>query len=271
MGRHMRTNNTGQNAFRHWSRAWRNEIREWLDPGPLLNRAFSIPLGGSIRIFGPEQSGMTALALDIAEAFQKSGGRVMFLDFSHSVFAHRLAGIDQDQFLLPDVHSRADILELTKIIGEEPVMLIVDNVRNIREDWQTTNPALYLRQELRSKCPNVTLVFSELSGKNNWIGEGWDVVLSLTDHENQWENGIRLGHLIEVHGPKGCVHLFISHVSGRIHKPYILARLQEEQGTARSGVFGTEDYSVRGFWQYVYQTTLAEADKNKDENTNDQD
>lgn len=267
MSRYMRWNNTEHRAFQHWARQWRKDEKDWLDPGPILNRAFKIPCGGSIRVFGPAQSGMTAIALHLAKIFQEHGGEVVYLDFSQSLFPHRVRDLDLTKFAVPKVISRAEILDVAQQVGESPTMIIVDTVRNIREDWQTSNPALYLRQELRSRCPNSTLVFCELSGKDNWIGEGWDVVLSLTDHVDKYQYHERWGHLVNINGPEGTTQVFISHISGRIHQPYIQARLEVEGGKTLSADFGEEPNTVRGFWRYVYRTAMAE---NSNESETDQ-
>lgn len=252
---HMRMNNTARKAFNYWGQAWRNEERTWLDPGPQLRKAFQIPLQGSVRIFGPGQSGMTAMALHIAQVAQSAGYPVVYLDFSHSVYAHRLCGFDLDRFYLPAVHSRRDVLRLLSEIDQKSI-IVVDSVRNIREDWLTANPALSMRHELRSKVPNSTLIFCELSGKDNWIGPGWDVVLSLVDHQNHWVDGQRVGHEIGVRGPNGTAKAFISHTTGQVHLPYLSALEEQEHGKSINGLYGQPP--VKGFWQYVYSSLKCE-------------
>jgi len=91
-----------------------------------------VPRGRVIEIFGPESSGKTTLALNIAAEAQAKGGMVAFVDAEHALdvtYARKL-GVDVDSLLVsqPDTGEQAlDIAEILVRSGGIDV-LIIDSV-----------------------------------------------------------------------------------------------------------------------------------------------
>src|SRR5690606_35693372 len=91
-----------------------------------------IPKGRIIEVFGPESSGKTTLALNVAAQAQKSGGVAAFIDAEHALdpsWAKRL-GVNIDEMLVsqPDTGEQAlDICEL--LVRSNAVdVVVVDSV-----------------------------------------------------------------------------------------------------------------------------------------------
>lgn len=77
-----------------------------------------LPLGRVVEIYGPEASGKTTLALQIAAQIQKKGGTAAFIDAEHAldrIYAEHL-GVDTNELLLAQPGSGEEALEIADIL-----------------------------------------------------------------------------------------------------------------------------------------------------------
>lgn len=265
MNRRFKETPRKRDGYTAWARNWRRENRDWLDPGPVLNEAFQIPLEGSLRIISPPQGGATALALSIVEVYQRILQKeAYYIDFNKSLFSHRLSGIDLDKLYLPEIVNRKDVLDLCEFIGHNQGLIVVDSIRMIKEDWHNSPAGLVSSREIRMRCPITTTVFTELAGKTVKDRSFWDETVEIKDVHNIWHEGERLGHIATIQSSKGSTEMFFSHVSGRISDSYILARQQLAQGLSMNGNFGTDSFIKKGFWNYVRECTKLELVRNNE-------
>jgi len=91
-----------------------------------------VPRGRVIEIFGPEGSGKTTLALQIAAEAQKMEGIAAFIDVEHaldSTYAKRV-GVDIDNLLISQPDSGEQALEIAEILVRSNAvdLIIVDSV-----------------------------------------------------------------------------------------------------------------------------------------------
>lgn len=87
-----------------------------------------LPMGRVVEIYGPEATGKTTLALQIAAEAQKKGSVVMFVDAEHALdmaYAQRI-GIKLNDFLVSQPSNGEEALEITdSIVRSGAVNLIV--------------------------------------------------------------------------------------------------------------------------------------------------
>jgi len=91
-----------------------------------------LPRGRVIEIFGPESSGKTTIALQVAAEAQKKGGIAAFIDVEHAldpVYAKKL-GVDIDNLLVSQPDYGEQALEITNTLtGSGQIdVLVVDSV-----------------------------------------------------------------------------------------------------------------------------------------------
>jgi recombination protein RecA len=91
-----------------------------------------LPKGRIIEIYGPESSGKTTLALQVAASAQKNGGICAFIDAEHAldpVYAKNL-GVDVDKLLVsqPDAGEQALEIADTLVKSGAVDVLVVDSV-----------------------------------------------------------------------------------------------------------------------------------------------
>jgi len=91
-----------------------------------------IPKGRIVEIYGPEASGKTTLALQVAAQVQKKGGTVVFIDAEHALdvnYAKRL-GVDTKRLLVsqPDCGEQALEICETLIHSGSVDLVVVDSV-----------------------------------------------------------------------------------------------------------------------------------------------
>ncbi len=90
------------------------------------------PRGRVVEIFGPESSGKTTLALQVAAEAQKAGGTVAFIDAEHAldpVYARKL-GVDTDNLLVSQPDYGEQALEITAALAGSGAVdaIVVDSV-----------------------------------------------------------------------------------------------------------------------------------------------
>ena len=91
-----------------------------------------VPRGRIIEIYGPESSGKTTLALQIAAEAQKRGGEVAFVDAEHAldpVYAQAL-GVDINNMLISQPDTGEQGLEITEALVRSGALdvIVVDSV-----------------------------------------------------------------------------------------------------------------------------------------------
>lgn len=91
-----------------------------------------VPRGRIIEIYGPESSGKTTLALQIAAEAQKRGGEVAFIDAEHAldpVYAQAL-GVDINNMLISQPDTGEQGLEITEALVRSGALdvIVVDSV-----------------------------------------------------------------------------------------------------------------------------------------------
>jgi recombination protein RecA len=91
-----------------------------------------LPRGRIVEIYGPESSGKTTLALQVAAEAQKKGGVAAFIDAEHAldpVYAQKL-GVNLDELLIsqPDAGEQALEIADTLVRSGAVDVLIVDSV-----------------------------------------------------------------------------------------------------------------------------------------------
>ncbi|MCD6294812.1 MAG: recombinase RecA, partial [Deltaproteobacteria bacterium] len=91
-----------------------------------------VPRGRVIEIYGPESSGKTTLALQIAAEAQIKGGMVAFVDAEHAldVVYSRKLGVDVDNLLVSQPDTGEQALDITEILVRSGAIdvLIIDSV-----------------------------------------------------------------------------------------------------------------------------------------------
>ncbi|RLE08867.1 recombinase RecA [Candidatus Aerophobetes bacterium] len=91
-----------------------------------------VPRGRVVEIFGPESSGKTTLALQIAAEAQKREGIVAFIDAEHAldpVYAKKL-GVDTENLLISQPDSGEQALEISEVLVRSNAvdLIIIDSV-----------------------------------------------------------------------------------------------------------------------------------------------
>jgi len=91
-----------------------------------------VPRGRVVEIFGPESSGKTTLALQIAAEAQKREGIVAFIDAEHAldpVYAEKL-GVDTENLLISQPDSGEQALEISEVLVRSNAvdLIIIDSV-----------------------------------------------------------------------------------------------------------------------------------------------
>ena len=91
-----------------------------------------LPRGRIVEIYGPESSGKTTLALQVAAESQKKGGVVAFIDAEHAldpVYAQKL-GVNLDDLLISQPDAGEQALEITDTLVRSGAVdvLIIDSV-----------------------------------------------------------------------------------------------------------------------------------------------
>ncbi len=91
-----------------------------------------VPRGRIVEIYGPESSGKTTLALQIAAEAQKKGGEVAFIDAEHAldpVYARAL-GVDINNMLISQPDTGEQGLEITEALVRSGALdvIVVDSV-----------------------------------------------------------------------------------------------------------------------------------------------
>jgi len=91
-----------------------------------------VPRGRVVEIFGPESSGKTTLALQIAAESQKRGGVVAFIDAEHAldpIYAKKL-GVDTENLLISQPDSGEQALEISEVLVRSNAvdLIIIDSV-----------------------------------------------------------------------------------------------------------------------------------------------
>ncbi len=91
-----------------------------------------LPKGRIVEIYGPESSGKTTLALQVAAEAQKNGGVVAFIDAEHAldpIYAQKL-GVNLDDLLISQPDTGEQALEITDTLVRSGAIdvLIIDSV-----------------------------------------------------------------------------------------------------------------------------------------------
>ncbi|MBI5884278.1 MAG: recombinase RecA [Elusimicrobia bacterium] len=91
-----------------------------------------VPRGRIVEIYGPEASGKTTLALQIAAQAQKLGGSAAYIDAEHAMdpdYARKL-GVDLDNLLIAQPDSGEEALEITERLVRSSALdvVVVDSV-----------------------------------------------------------------------------------------------------------------------------------------------
>ena len=91
-----------------------------------------LPRGRVVEIYGPESSGKTTLALQVAAQAQKTGGIAAFIDAEHAldpIYAQKL-GVDLDELLIsqPDTGEQALEIADTLVRSGAVDVLVIDSV-----------------------------------------------------------------------------------------------------------------------------------------------
>ncbi|WP_353570732.1 recombinase RecA [Candidatus Albibeggiatoa sp. nov. BB20] len=77
-----------------------------------------LPKGRVVEIYGPESSGKTTIALQVAAEIQKQGGTAAFIDAEHALdrnYAEKL-GVDTNELLLSQPSNGEEALEITDML-----------------------------------------------------------------------------------------------------------------------------------------------------------
>jgi recombination protein RecA len=90
------------------------------------------PRGRIIEVFGPESSGKTTLALQVAAEAQKAGGTAAYIDAEHAldpVYARKL-GVDTDNLLISQPDYGEQALEIASVLVSSGAvdMIVIDSV-----------------------------------------------------------------------------------------------------------------------------------------------
>jgi len=91
-----------------------------------------LPMGRIVEIYGPESSGKTTLALQVAAEAQKKGGVAAFVDAEHALdrsYAEKL-GVDLSELLLSQPNNGEEALEITDMLVRSGAvdLVVVDSV-----------------------------------------------------------------------------------------------------------------------------------------------
>ena len=91
-----------------------------------------IPRGRIIEIFGPESSGKTTLALNVAKNAQRQGGLVAFIDAEHALDAKyaKQIGLDVNKLMISQPDSGEQALQIAELLTESGKvdLIVVDSV-----------------------------------------------------------------------------------------------------------------------------------------------
>lgn len=98
-------------------------------------KAFGLPRGKIVELFGPHASGKSALALMTAAEVQRNGGKVAWFDLENALditFA-TLLGVDVSKLLYADDASAEDAIDaMIKLIETKVIdLIVVDSVSNL--------------------------------------------------------------------------------------------------------------------------------------------
>lgn len=125
----------GRGAIMNLGESAHDRVESWSTGSIGLDIALGIggiPRGRICEIYGPESSGKTTLALQIAAEVQKSGGTVVFIDAEHALdvnYARKL-GVDTSRLLVsqPDCGEQAFEICETLVQSGSIDLVVIDSV-----------------------------------------------------------------------------------------------------------------------------------------------
>lgn len=224
----------------------------------LLDRAFKIPLGGSLLIKGEHHAGASALAFELTKKLRDMEIPVLFIDVADSWQDHRTDDIDRTSLGYVRPFSIDDIMETAMGFQELPrVAFVLDgpNLLAARKDtrWSSLKDLHHVAKVIRklysrSEC---TIVYTQHE-KTQSQGM-WNSIVDISAHTHEYEMGVGTSHLLKIDGPFGSTNVMVEYKRGRLSKAFEEATLQVEDGTDRGGTFIDPDTGekTRGFHQYV--------------------
>ncbi len=223
----------------------------------LLDRAFGIPLESFMLIKGEPYAGATALAFEIGASLSKSGKTVIYCDVFNYAIEHRLHGINPNNFFIfrPFSLSPDEFLEVANTICNtinDPVF-ILDNLGLLERDWGTLKLS-DLAKRIRSYHKEATIIATQRNGK---VDSLWSYVVTVEHIENVYntEDGesIWKGHTAKVRGLNGLSKIYIEYETGRISKAFEHAKLEVENGKAKTANFELDGIKQQGHWQFIHE------------------
>ncbi|MCV6638926.1 recombinase RecA [Candidatus Albibeggiatoa sp. nov. NOAA] len=127
-----------------------------------------LPKGRIVEIYGPESSGKTTIALQVAAEIQKQGGTAAFIDAEHALdrnYAEKL-GVDTNELLLSQPSNGEEALEITDMLVRSGGvdLVVVDSVAaltpkaEVEGDMGDSHMGLHARlmsQALRKLTANI--------------------------------------------------------------------------------------------------------------------
>jgi recombination protein RecA len=127
-----------------------------------------LPKGRVVEIYGPESSGKTTIALQVAAEIQKKGGTAAFIDAEHALdrnYAEKL-GVDTNELLLSQPSNGEEALEITDMLVRSGGvdLVVIDSVAaltpkaEIEGDMGDSHMGLHARlmsQALRKLTANI--------------------------------------------------------------------------------------------------------------------
>jgi len=191
----------------------------------------------------PTAPGNTAVALELAVAYQEFGFDCTYFDWDGAIKKHRLKNYGGKIYKPSSLEDVYDVIE--QQLGEKNVYIV---------DYPET---LLRSSELYSNLESLLFRLTKLDSNGTFVFTGkpavedcWTQILSGVVLKNKLDKDRSIvGHLLRIDGPLGSKEVYIDYKTGRIAHGYELALKLKSQG--QQTYFTFEDIKVKGFWEFV--------------------
>ena len=207
-----------------------------------LDSCIKVPKNGATLVEAESYSGATALFLDFAVEYSKTG-LVIYVDCPDSVYFSRIPDMTVENFIHfcpSDPQQILDFVSSSSHAMEEP-LIIIDSFylfRSISPELSLSNVVRNVKQML----PKATIL---VNVKYSTVTENiYNQTIKLKLKKNFYISRELVGHFVEV----GKSEHFVSHKSGRFSKVYDYLAVSLEAGKQKNDLFYFDGIRTQGFW-----------------------